>query len=30
MLLGARAGGPLLGYACLYWHFGSLQARRRC
>jgi GNAT superfamily N-acetyltransferase len=27
MLLGARVGGgPLLGYACLYWHFGSLQA----
>ena len=26
MLLGARAGGPLLGYACLYWHFSSLQA----
>jgi len=26
MLLGARAGGALLGYACLYWHFGSLQA----
>jgi GNAT superfamily N-acetyltransferase len=26
MLLGARAGGPLLGYACLYWHFSSLRA----
>jgi len=26
MLLGARAGGPLLGYACLYWHFSSLAA----
>jgi GNAT superfamily N-acetyltransferase len=26
ILLGARAGGPLLGYACLYWHFSSLQA----
>ncbi len=26
MLLGARSGGPLLGYACLYWHFSSLQA----
>lgn len=26
MLLGARADGPLLGYACLYWHFTSLLA----
>jgi GNAT superfamily N-acetyltransferase len=26
MLLGARAGGELLGYACLYWHFSSTQA----
>ena len=27
MLLGARdAGGELLGYACLYWHFSSLSA----
>jgi GNAT superfamily N-acetyltransferase len=26
MLLGARAAGPLLGYACLYWHFSSLAA----
>jgi GNAT superfamily N-acetyltransferase len=27
MLLGARdGGGPLLGYACLFWHFSSLQA----
>jgi GNAT superfamily N-acetyltransferase len=26
MLLGARAGGALLGYACLYWHFSSLAA----
>ena len=27
MLLGARAeSGALLGYACLYWHFSSLQA----
>jgi GNAT superfamily N-acetyltransferase len=27
LLLGARAGGPLLGYACLYWHHSSTQAR---
>ncbi|HEY4778183.1 MAG TPA: GNAT family N-acetyltransferase [Solirubrobacterales bacterium] len=27
MLLGARDGGELLGYACLYWHFSSLSAR---
>ncbi len=26
LLLGARRGGPLLGYACLYWHFSSLEA----
>jgi len=26
MLLGARADGELLGYACLYWHFSSTQA----
>jgi GNAT superfamily N-acetyltransferase len=26
LLLGARAGGELIGYACLYWHFGSLAA----
>ncbi|HEX2392596.1 MAG TPA: GNAT family N-acetyltransferase [Solirubrobacterales bacterium] len=26
MLLGARQGGALLGYACLYWHFSSLLA----
>jgi GNAT superfamily N-acetyltransferase len=24
VLLGARAEGRLLGYACLYWHFSSL------
>lgn len=27
MLLGARDGDRFLGYACLYWHFSSLQAR---
>lgn len=27
MLLGAREGDRFLGYACLYWHFSSLQAR---
>jgi GNAT superfamily N-acetyltransferase len=27
MLLGARGGGSLLGYACLYWHFSSTLAR---
>jgi GNAT superfamily N-acetyltransferase len=27
MLLGARDGGELVGYACLYWHFSSLSAR---
>lgn len=26
MLLGARDGDELLGYACLYWHFSSTQA----
>jgi GNAT superfamily N-acetyltransferase len=26
MLLGARAGGEIAGYACLYWHFSSVQA----
>jgi GNAT superfamily N-acetyltransferase len=26
MLLGARDGGELVGYACLYWHFSSLGA----
>jgi GNAT superfamily N-acetyltransferase len=26
LLLGARIGGRLVGYACLYWHFGSLAA----
>jgi GNAT superfamily N-acetyltransferase len=26
MLLGAREGGELVGYACLYWHFSSLSA----
>jgi GNAT superfamily N-acetyltransferase len=26
MLLGARGGGELIGYACLYWHFSSTQA----
>ncbi len=26
MLLGARAGGEFVGYACLYWHFTSLLA----
>jgi GNAT superfamily N-acetyltransferase len=27
LLLGARAGGRLVGYACLYWHFSSTQGR---
>jgi GNAT superfamily N-acetyltransferase len=27
LLLGAREAGELVGYACLYWHFSSLQAR---
>ncbi len=27
LLLGAREDGDLRGYACLYWHFSSLQAR---
>jgi GNAT superfamily N-acetyltransferase len=26
LLLGARREGKLLGYACLYWHFSSLEA----
>lgn len=26
MLLGARRGEELLGFACLYWHFSSLSA----
>ncbi len=26
LLLGARQDGQLLGYACLYWHFSSLEA----
>ena len=26
LLLGARDGGELLGYACLYWHFSSTRA----
>lgn len=26
LLLGARREGQLLGYACLYWHFSSLEA----
>lgn len=26
MLLGARDGDELVGYACLYWHFSSTQA----
>jgi GNAT superfamily N-acetyltransferase len=26
VLLGARDGGGLAGYACLYWHFSSLAA----
>jgi GNAT superfamily N-acetyltransferase len=26
MLLGARSDGQLVGYACLYWHFSSLEA----
>jgi GNAT superfamily N-acetyltransferase len=27
LLLGARRDGRLIGYACLYWHFSSLEAR---
>ena len=27
LLLGARGGGRLVGYACLYWHFSSTEAR---
>jgi GNAT superfamily N-acetyltransferase len=26
LLLGARSEGKLVGYACLYWHFSSLEA----
>jgi GNAT superfamily N-acetyltransferase len=26
LLLGARRHGQLVGYACLYWHFSSLEA----
>lgn len=26
LLLGARRNGKLVGYACLYWHFSSLEA----
>lgn len=26
LLLGARRDGSLVGYACLYWHFSSLEA----
>ena len=26
MLLAAREGEEILGYACLYWHFSSTQA----
>lgn len=26
LLLGGRSEGRLLGYACLYWHFSSLEA----
>ncbi|HEX5713321.1 MAG TPA: GNAT family N-acetyltransferase [Solirubrobacterales bacterium] len=26
MLLGARRGGAIVGYACLYWHFSSTKA----
>lgn len=26
LLLGARREGKLVGYACLYWHFSSLEA----
>jgi len=26
LLLGARSEGGLVGYACLYWHFSSLEA----
>ena len=26
LLLGARSDGRLAGYACLYWHFSSLEA----
>lgn len=26
LLIGARSEGRLVGYACLYWHFSSLEA----
>jgi GNAT superfamily N-acetyltransferase len=26
LILGARSEGRLVGYACLYWHFSSLEA----
>ncbi len=26
LILGARSAGRLAGYACLYWHFSSLEA----
>ena len=26
LILGARSDGELVGYACLYWHFSSLEA----
>jgi GNAT superfamily N-acetyltransferase len=26
LLIGARIGGEIVGYACLYWHFSSLRA----
>ena len=26
LILGARSAGRLVGYACLYWHFSSLEA----
>ncbi len=26
LIIGARSGGRLVGYACLYWHFSSLEA----
>lgn len=26
LLIGARSDGRLIGYACLYWHFSSLEA----
>lgn len=27
LLIGARSEGRLVGYACLYWHFSSLEAK---